>query len=470
MSSQVGKYELGRALGAGGMAEVFVASTRGAEGFTRPVAIKRVLAEHSRHPAFAEMFVNEARLAAMLRHENVVQTLDFDRDDEGRLYLVMELVEGRDLDQLARSGPLPWPVVVHVLASVLRGLGHAHDLIVEGRPLIVVHRDVSPHNVLVSWDGTVKVSDFGIAKAVAATGATRSGAIKGKPAYMSPEQMMGADLDGRSDLFAVGVMMWELLTGRPLFAGGSLEETFARVLHQPITPAAELVAGLPPELDAITMTLLARDRDQRFQHARDVVAALESSSVATLRGRELLADLLAERFPDKAPARIGERPSGGVRTPRDGVRASSARAASGGAAGGVALAATMASAAGARPATIGTLGAAAVGTTAGPQGGKRGVWLALGAAAAVGVVAIAIVVVSGGSSTARPSPEVVAPTSAPVDAAVAIDAAAAVVDAQPIDAQAIDAQAIDAGKRGRSGGGTTGSGSPSGIQEIPLGE
>ena len=315
MSGQAGKYQLGRALGAGGMAEVFVASVRGAEGFTRPVAIKRVLAEHSRQPAFAEMFVNEARLAAMLRHDNVVQTLDFDRDDEDRLYLVMELVEGRDLDQLASGGPLPWPVLVHVLAAVLRGLGHGHDLVVDGKPLIVVHRDVSPHNVLVSWDGTVKVSDFGIAKAVAATGATRSGTIKGKPAYMAPEQITGGDLDGRSDLFAVGVMMWELLVGRPLFAGGSLEETFARVLHQPITPPAELVPGLPPALDAIAMTLLARDRDQRFQHARDAVAALEATSVATLRGRELLADLMAERFPDQAPPRTGVRPTGGVRTP-----------------------------------------------------------------------------------------------------------------------------------------------------------
>ncbi|HVV88225.1 MAG TPA: serine/threonine-protein kinase, partial [Kofleriaceae bacterium] len=315
MNERLGKYELVRPLGAGGMAEVFVAVVRGAEGFTRPVAIKRVLSEHSRQPGFAEMFVNEARLAAMLRHENVVQTLDFDRDELGRLYLVMELVEGRDLDQVAAAGRLPWPVLVHVLAGVLRGLGHAHDLVVDGKPQIVVHRDVSPHNVLVSWDGAVKVSDLGIAKAVASTGATRSGAIKGKPAYMSPEQILGGDLDGRSDLFAVGVMMWELIVGRPLFAGGSLEETLARALHQPITPPRELVPDLPADLDAIAMTLLARDRDQRFQHARDAVAALEASTSASLRGRELLADLLAERFPDRAPPRGAVRPTGGVRTP-----------------------------------------------------------------------------------------------------------------------------------------------------------
>src|SRR5204863_8930476 len=122
-------------------------------------------------------------------------------------------------------------------------------------------------------------------------------------------------LDGRSALFAVGVMMWGLLVGRSLFAGGSLEETFARVLHQPITPPAELVEGLPPELDAIAMTLLERDRDRRFQHARDAVAALEASPAATLRGRELLADLMAERFAGKAPARDHVRPAGGVRTP-----------------------------------------------------------------------------------------------------------------------------------------------------------
>lgn len=451
MSRQVGKYELGRALGAGGMAEVFVATIQGAEGFTRPVAIKRVLAEHSRHPAFAEMFVNEARLAAMLRHENVVQTLDFDRDDEGRLYLVMELIDGRDLDQLARSGPLPWPVVIHVVAAVLRGLGHAHDLAVDGKPLVVVHRDVSPHNVLLSWDGTVKVSDFGIAKAVAATGATRSGAIKGKPAYMSPEQMMGADLDGRSDLFAVGVMMWELLTGRPLFAGGSLEETFARVLHQPITPPRELVPGLPAELDAITMTLLARDRDQRFQHARDAVVALEASPLATLRGRELLADLLAERFPDKAPPRTSVRPTGGVRT----------------------------------PSVQGTSGAAAVVATRDgvPRSSRLGLWIAL-AAAVVAAVAVVLVVVRGGArhagARARAVDAAVVPM-AVIDAQPAVDSA--LVDAQPaVDGGLVDAQpavdagvAVDAGRRVRSSGSGAGSGARPGsgpgsstISDIPM--
>ena len=430
MSGQVGKYQLGRALGAGGMAEVFVASVRGAEGFTRPVAIKRVLAEHSRQPAFAEMFVNEARLAAMLRHDNVVQTLDFDRDDEDRLYLVMELVEGRDLDQLASGGPLPWPVLVHVLAAVLRGLGHGHDLVVDGKPLIVVHRDVSPHNVLVSWDGTVKVSDFGIAKAVAATGATRSGTIKGKPAYMAPEQITGADLDGRSDLFAVGVMMWELLVGRPLFAGGSLEETFARVLHQPITPPAELVPGLPPALDAIAMTLLARDRDQRFQHARDAVAALEATSVATLRGRELLADLMAERFPDQAPPRTGVRPTGGVRTPL--------------------------------PTTPSPTAASTPSPASVVAGAKRRWWpIAIVVAAAI-VVAVVIVAGSSQRGAATVPLDAGAPIAAP---AIATDASAGDAATAGPMALAPDAGPVDAGRRIRPPAIDARS---STIQDIPL--
>ena len=146
-------------------------------------------------PLFAPMFVNEARLASLLHHENIVSVLDFDRDPEGRFFLAMELVRGVDLRRLAASGPLPWGVIAYVLAEVLDGLAYAHELEANGRPLRIVHRDVSPHNVMVSWDGAVKVVDFGIAKALAATGASRSGTLKGKMAYMSPEQVAGLAVD-----------------------------------------------------------------------------------------------------------------------------------------------------------------------------------------------------------------------------------------------------------------------------------
>src|SRR3954454_18843993 len=160
------------------MAEVFLASAIGAEGFERRVAIKRVLPGYSDNPAFAQMFVSEAQISSQLQHANIVSVLDFDRDAEGRLFLVMELVEGKDLDALASSGPLPVPVIIFVISEVLRGLGHAHDLPVGSGLRGIVHRDVSPHNVLLSWDCPVKVSDFGIAKARQASEAEASVFIK----------------------------------------------------------------------------------------------------------------------------------------------------------------------------------------------------------------------------------------------------------------------------------------------------
>jgi serine/threonine protein kinase len=164
------------------MAEVYLASAIGAEGFSRKVAIKRVLPGFSDNDAFAKMFVDEAQISSQLVHPNIVSVLDFDRDPEQRLFLVMELVEGRDLAALVDTGLLPIPVVIYVLGEVLRGLGYAHDLPVGTHVRGVVHRDVSPHNVLLSWEGAVKVSDFGIAKARAASEATASVFIKGKPA------------------------------------------------------------------------------------------------------------------------------------------------------------------------------------------------------------------------------------------------------------------------------------------------
>ncbi len=262
MTTRIGKYELVRRLG-GGMAEVFLAKTIGVEGFARPVAIKRVLPSYSADHTFAQMFINEARLSAGLRHANIVGTLDFDRDDEGRLFLVMELVEGKDLDNLVETGPLPWSVIIYVLGEVLRGLGAAHDAVNDqGRPLGIVHRDVSPHNVLLSWDGAVKVSDFGIAKAFQATGAQQSGMIKGKASYMSPEQIKAEVLDGRSDIFAVGVMLHQMLTGRPLFRGNTVEQVLSHALqvangHEHLPWPHQVRAEVPLDLSEVAMTMLA---------------------------------------------------------------------------------------------------------------------------------------------------------------------------------------------------------------------
>src|SRR5690349_5604683 len=271
MLGMSGKYRLETRLGGGGMAEVFLGSMLGAEGFSRRVAIKRVLPGFSDNPAFAQMFVAEAQISSRLVHPNIVSVLDFDRDAESRLFLVMELVEGRDLDSLVASGTLPTPLVIFLIAEVLRGLGYAHDLPTGADLRGIVHRDVSPHNVLLSWEGAVKVSDFGIAKARAASSATASVFIKGKPAYMSPEQANGQALDGRSDLFAVGVMLWEMLVGRRLFVGEDTRATLAAVLFGQIPRPRSIRGDIPKDLDRVVMKLLERDLPARYPTAEAAI-------------------------------------------------------------------------------------------------------------------------------------------------------------------------------------------------------
>jgi serine/threonine protein kinase len=311
-SHAASRYQIGQRLGLGGMAEVFRGTMVGAEGFAREVAIKRVLPGFSTVPQFATMFVEEARIASQLVHPNIVQVLDFDRDAEGRHFLVMEFVEGRDLDALRDTGPLPPSMINFVVTEALRGLGYAHNLPVPKQGMRgLVHRDVSPHNVLLSWEGAVKVSDFGIAKAREATAATASTMIKGKTGYMSPEQANGEQLDGRSDLFAVGVIMWELLTGQSLFVG-TTQEAIAQIFFRPIPKPSTLRPGVPPDLEAVTMRLLERDRNARYATAEQAIADLSNCRDLPRDGRGELVRLLAERF----PGAITERTSG--RIPEDG--------------------------------------------------------------------------------------------------------------------------------------------------------
>ncbi|HLL24328.1 MAG TPA: serine/threonine-protein kinase, partial [Kofleriaceae bacterium] len=280
----------------------------GAEGFSRTVAVKLVLPGFSTVPQFASMFVEEAKLASLLDHPNIVSVSDFDRDEEGRLFLVMEYVDGRDLASVAASGRLPFWATIFVITEVLRGLGYAHELPTAAGPRGVIHRDVSPHNVLLSWEGAVKVSDFGIAKARDASVATASTMIKGKPAYMSPEQASGEALDGRSDLFAVGIMMWELLTGRRLF-DGSTQETLTRVIAGQVPPPSSVCADVPRDLDAITMRFLARDRDKRYPRAEAAIVDLSHCVDAPRNGRSDFAKLLADRFPAAIAQRSSRSPT-----------------------------------------------------------------------------------------------------------------------------------------------------------------
>jgi hypothetical protein len=290
------------------MAEVFAGSTVGAEGFSRRVAIKRVLPGYSDNQQFAQMFIAEAQISSRLVHPNIVSVLDFDRDNEHRLFLVMEIVDGKDLDALLQTGVLPTSVVIHVVAEMLRGLGYAHDLPNTGDTVRgVVHRDVSPHNVLLSWEGAAKVSDFGIAKAREASNATASVFIKGKPAYMSPEQANGEALDGRSDLFAVGIMLWEMLVGRRLFTGGDTRATLAQVLFGQIPKPRGQRSDVPKDIERVCMKLLERAPNDRYHTAEDAIADLMKCSSAPKAGRDELVALMAQRFPAEAPVRHSQR-------------------------------------------------------------------------------------------------------------------------------------------------------------------
>jgi serine/threonine-protein kinase len=274
------RYELVEQIGRGGMGSIWRAKAHGFGGFERTCVIKRVL--RGKGPTEDErvaMFVREARLCALLSHRNIVQVFDFGVAD-GEYYLAMEYVHGRNLLDLCRAlaGQLP-PVgaIAYVVREVASALAYAHELTDEqGRPLGLVHRDVTPSNVLVGSDGSVKLLDFGVAKAVAHdTGLTRLGQIKGKLPYMSPEQVSGGNLDGRSDVFAAGVLLHELLCARRLFRGQDNDETLQRLLGMQIPPPSEVHPDVPPGLDAICLRALSRDRESRFCSAAAMAEALD---------------------------------------------------------------------------------------------------------------------------------------------------------------------------------------------------
>jgi serine/threonine protein kinase, bacterial len=298
---RIGPYVIERRLGGGGMAEVFLASVVGEAGFSRPVAIKRVLPGFGDRPDFAALFISEAKLSARLRHPNIVSVLDFQRDPEHGLFLVMELVEGKDLDQLLNTGLLPISLALTIAAEMLRGLGYAHHPPRRDDGILgLVHRDVSPQNVLLSWEGEVKVSDFGIAKSREAAQAAASVMIKGKPAYMSPEQADGRALDGRSDLFAVGVVLWQMLTGQLLFQGSTTQQVLAAVLRSSIPPPTTLRPDVPQDICAVVMKLLERAPAQRYATAEAALQDLLACRAFPRDGRSELAALLKVRFPSPA--------------------------------------------------------------------------------------------------------------------------------------------------------------------------
>jgi serine/threonine-protein kinase len=278
--SVIGRYELHRALASGGMATVYLGRMRSETGLGRTVALKRMHPHFATDPQFVAMFFDEARLAMRLQHPNIVPTFDV-VSTEGELLLVMEYIRGESLSGLLRSAygageRVPADIASAIVCGVLAGLHAAHEARSEdGAPLEIVHRDVSPQNVMVGADGAARLLDFGVAKAAGRVHSTAQGQIKGKFAYMSPEQLTTEQVDRRADIFAASVLLWETLTGERLFKGETAGALVNAVLSAVIVPPSRVVADLPAGLDAVVMRGLARQKRERFATAREMALALE---------------------------------------------------------------------------------------------------------------------------------------------------------------------------------------------------
>ncbi len=279
--NRLGPYELGERLGAGGMAEVWVARRAGPHGFSKRFAIKRILPQLSRDPRFVAMFCDEARICAALSHPNIVQVVDFGEHD-GELFMAMEYVDGISGAKLlrtvaSRGERFPLGAALFVAHEVLRALVFAHEARdEEGRSFGIVHRDVSPGNILIGRAGEVKLTDFGIVRSAFVDRRTYPGELKGKMGYMSPEQVIGAEVDPRSDLFAVGIVLAEMLLARPLFPGRNELDILTRIHEADLRVLERHGTDLPPDLIATLRTALSRDRSARFQSARDFADALRA--------------------------------------------------------------------------------------------------------------------------------------------------------------------------------------------------
>ncbi|MGK3984262.1 protein kinase [Sorangium sp. So ce136] len=268
------RYRVVERLASGGMAEVFLAESAGIEGFKKQVAIKRVLPHLSEKKRFIAMFLDEARLSAHLSHSNVAQVFDIGVGDNA-YFIVMEYVDGADLkavlESMRKAGrTLPVESAVFITAKLCEGLTYAHELkAADGHPLKIVHRDMSPPNVLITKYGEVKIVDFGLAKATSQLEKSEAGIIKGKFSYLSPEAAQGLEVDHRTDIFAVGAILWEMLAGKRLFLGDTDYQTVKLVQQAQIPPLSEINKAVPPELDRLVARSLAREPGDRYGSARE---------------------------------------------------------------------------------------------------------------------------------------------------------------------------------------------------------
>ena len=284
-SGALGKYRLIAELGHGGMAQVFLALARGPAGFNKLAVIKQIREQLADDPEFLTMFLDEARLAARLNHPNVVQTNEVGEDGK-RYFICMEYLEGQPLNRIiqrvGRENGIPMGLHLRILCEALAGLHHAHELTdYDGTPLQVVHRDVTPHNVFVTYAGQVKVVDFGIAKALSQSAETKAGVLKGKVAYMAPEQARGDKVDRRADIFSVGVIMWEALVGRRMFKGLTDVVIIQKIVNGQLQSPRSANPNVDEKLDAVCMKALAHNREERYETAADFQMAIEQALEAT---------------------------------------------------------------------------------------------------------------------------------------------------------------------------------------------
>jgi serine/threonine protein kinase len=300
---QFGKYSLFELIGRGGMAEVYKGRIQGPGGFERTFVVKRILPHLSDDPSFIKMFVEEAKLSARLAHPNIVHIFELGAVD-GEYFISMEYIRGHDLSETMRAiwktmGPPRPELVAYIGREACRGLAYAHGLTDEhGQSLGMIHRDVSPSNVMLSYEGAVKLLDFGIAKALGdGPETTKSGTMKGKYAYMAPEQTEGDNIDHRSDIFACGIVLHEVLTGRRLFKGNNDVQTIERVRRCEVPRPSLQNSAVPPELDAIILKALARNPNDRWADAADMANALDDVVHEARFQPTNLAHLLYELFP-----------------------------------------------------------------------------------------------------------------------------------------------------------------------------
>lgn len=280
-------YYLSRRIGIGGMAEIFRAWKIGEEGFEKQMVVKRLLTHLASNDDFRAMFLDEARLASQLNHPNIVHVYDLGKHADPHsgtpsYFIAMEYVSGKNLVEIRNKAmdknlALSLDYLVRIIAGAAAALHYAHKKKDDsGRPLNLVHRDVSPRNILISYDGDVKLVDFGIAKALTKTQHTQAGVLKGKLAYMSPEQARGEDIDHRADIYALGVVFWEFLTGKRLFSGETEASVLRKVLDPKIEPPSHISSFISPELEALCMKCLASNREDRYPDALSLTMALEA--------------------------------------------------------------------------------------------------------------------------------------------------------------------------------------------------